>query len=111
MLFWLAFFFGQVKFLKSASRFLAKVFVTSVQAFLSGSFFLAKKLFSKFIFFSIGFSKSWALAFFQAVFVFNSKVGLVNNCRACKIKSLKGWVLVFRRCVLLAPVLANKACT
>jgi hypothetical protein len=34
--------FGKVMFLKSASRFLAKVFATSVQAVLSGSFFLAK---------------------------------------------------------------------
>ncbi len=62
-------------------------------------------------FFQHWFRQVLALAFFQVMFIFNSKVGLVKNCRACKIKSLKGWVLVFRRRLFLAPVLANKACT
>jgi hypothetical protein len=91
--------------------FSAKVSTSLVQAFCQARFFfwqvsfLAKSVFSK------GFGKSSALAFFQFCLGFNGKVGLVKNCRACKIKSLKDWILFFRRRVLLPSALANKACT
>ena len=39
--------FGQVRFLKSASRFLEKVLASLVRAFLPDSFFLAKQIFRK----------------------------------------------------------------
>jgi len=48
----------------------------------------------------MGFGKSLALAFFQVSFDFFGKVRLVKNYEACKIKSMIGWVLAFRRRVL-----------
>ena len=45
--------------------------------------FLVRSVFSK------GFSKFSALAFFQVCNNFQNKVGLVKNCGACKIKSVK----------------------
>jgi len=72
----------------------------------SGKFhFLAKSVFSK------GFGKFSTLRFGKSIVFSKAKVGLVKNCGACKIKSVKGVVLVFRRRVLRSPVLANKACT
>ena len=59
----------------------------------------------------MGFGKFSALAFCQFMVSFNGKVGLVKNCGACKIKSVKGVVLVFRQSVLLNPHTPNKACT
>jgi hypothetical protein len=85
--------------------------VSSVQAFSPGSFLFWQSNFSAKSVLCKVFGKSSALAFFQGSRNFQSKVGLVKNCRACKIKSLKVCVLVFKRRRLLAPVLANKACT
>ena len=82
--------FGQVRFLKSASRFLAKVSANLVRAFSPGSFFLAKQFLAKSVF-SIGFSKSSALAFCKFKVDSVGKVGLVKNYGACKIKSQKAW--------------------
>ncbi len=80
-------FFGKVRFPKLASRFLAEVCIKSVQTFLSGSLFLAKVLVCKVIFSASGLA-SLALAFwFFRSFGF-SKVRLVKNCGACKIKSV-----------------------
>jgi len=59
-------------------------------------FFWQSKLFAKSVF-SKGFSKFSALRFGKSVMFSKAKVRLVKNCGACKIKSVKGVVLVFRR--------------
>jgi hypothetical protein len=57
---------------------------------------LVKSVFGK------GFGKSSASAFFQFKVGFVGEVGLVKNCGACKIKSVKGAVL-FSGKVLAKP--------
>ena len=109
-------FLACISFLHSqVSKIDFKVFSKSSGKF--GSGFFASLIFSgKTIFFaksvvSKGSGKFSALRFGRSVVFSKIKVRLVKNCGACKIKSLKVWVLVFRRRGLLPPVLANKACT
>jgi len=71
--------FGKVGFLKSASRFLAKVLVSLVLAFSPGLFFLASFVFFAKSVYSKGFGKSSVLAFGQINLIFNGKVRLVKN--------------------------------
>jgi hypothetical protein len=81
--------------LKIGYIFSAKVSASLGQAFSSGLFFFFQSnLFAKSVF-SKGFSKSSALAFLQFKVGFVGKVGLVKNCGACKIKSVKAgfWFL------------------
>jgi hypothetical protein len=101
--------FSQVRFLKSATFFSAKVSARLVRAFcqvhfLRQSIFLAKSVFSK------GFGKFSALAFFQFKVGFIGKVRLVKNWRACKIKSIKAW-FCFYAASLAQVGHTNKACT
>jgi hypothetical protein len=86
--------FGKVMFLKSAIFFQQKFRQVCSRLFCQVYFFWQSKLLAKSVF-SKGFGKSWSLAFFQFSLSFNGKVGLVKNCVACKIKSMKGWVLFF----------------
>jgi len=97
-------------FLKSAIFFQQKFRQVCFRLFRQALFFWQGNFLEK-SFFSIGFGKFSALAFFQFMLSFNGKVGLVKNWVACKIKSSKGKVLFFRQSVLHSPVLANKACT
>jgi hypothetical protein len=102
-----ALFFGKVRFLKSAPRFLVKFSVSSSQAFLSGLLFLAKLLVRKVIFSASGLA-SLALAFLHFHSFSFSKVRLVKNCRACKIKSVKAW-LWYKAASLAKPAPAQQS--
>jgi hypothetical protein len=102
--------FGQVRFSKSATFFQQKFWQVWFGLFRQVHFLWQSRFFVKSVF-SKGFGKFSSLSFFQVALIFNGKVRLIKNYGACKIKSPKGWVLFFRRRVLLPPVLANKACT
>jgi hypothetical protein len=96
-----AFSFGKVNFQSKSNFRLSQVseigfkvfnqgFGKLASGFLSGSLFLAKALVGKVIF-----SASVLVGLVQAFWYFRSfgfsKVRLVKNCRACKIKSIKAW--------------------
>ena len=89
-----------------------KIFSKSFGKF--GSGFFARFIFfwqSKLLqsqFFSKGFGKFSALRFGQSVMFSKANVGLVKNYGACKIKSVKSVVLVFRRRVLFPQFLPTK---
>jgi hypothetical protein len=68
--------------------------LSSLPRHLSGSFFLAKVLVCKVIF-SACVLVNFALAFLFFLSFGSSKVSIAKNFVTCKIKSLKGWVLVF----------------
>ena len=98
---------GKVRFLKSATFFSAKVLASLVRAFSPGLFFLAKSFFRKVSFYD-GLRQVLGSEFWQISFVFNGKVRLVKICGVCKIKSVKGVVLVFRRRVFYPQFLPTK---
>ena len=97
--FWFAFFFVKSGLQNWLQGFQAEFWQVWFGLFCQVHSLWQSKLFAKSVF-SKAFGKSTALVFSQFNLNFQSKVGLVKNCRACKIKSVKGWVLVFRRRVL-----------
>ena len=110
LFFWLAFFLaisGFQNWLQGFSKSFAKFGFGFFVRFL----FSGKVNFSQSQFFSVGFRKFSALAFWLVSCIFQNKVGLVKNDGACKIKSQKGVVLSFGKRVLHNPHLPNKACT
>jgi hypothetical protein len=76
--------------------FSTKVLASWVWAFSPGSFFWQSKFFAKSVFCK-GYDKFSVLRFGKSVVFSKIKDGLVKNCGACKIKSVKGVVLFFRQ--------------
>jgi len=86
--FWLALILAKSGFQNRFQGF-SKSFGRFGSGFFARIIFSGKSVFWQSQFFSKGFGKSSALAFWSVSRIFQNKVGLVKNCVACKIKSVK----------------------